>query len=398
MGFILFCLWVVAVLISIPALIYGLEIAMSFLRRSSEQPVGERPAAAIIVPAHDEEGGIRETVQGIRKQMRAGDRLLVVADNCRDRTAEIARDAGAEVVERFDDVLRGKGYALDAGLRTMALANLPYVVFIDADCWLEEGALDALLEASHQRNGAVQGVNLMIAPPDADIKMRVAELAFLIKNKVRPLGLARLGLGCHLTGSAMAIPTPLINQATVANGNLVEDMKLGLDLAEMGRLPTFCEGSRVFSYFPHTKKGRTTQRQRWESGHLALIAKALRHLAAPGILARPKAVLFILDLVIPPLSLLLVLLTLSMLAILAVTVSLGLSHGPVLLLGASLLWFLAMTIVAWLGYGLTVLPVRSALQVVPYIFGKLPLYLATLRGRRELAWIRTDRSKEQDRA
>ncbi|MFP5078562.1 glycosyltransferase family 2 protein [Rhizobium sp. YIM 134829] len=387
-----------AIVISVPAVMYGLEIALSFLRATPPVHARERPATAIIVPAHDEESGIRDTVLGIRSQMRPGDRLLVVADNCRDRTAAIAREAGAEVVERHDDLLRGKGYALDAGIRAMETANLPYVVFIDADCWLDPDALDELLHAADRRGGAVQGVNLMIAPAGADIKMRVAELAFRIKNKVRPLGLARMGLGCHLTGSAMAVPFPLIRQATVANGNLVEDMKLGLDLAAMGRLPTFCESARVFSYFPHTKRGTATQRQRWESGHLALIAKALRTLTTPGILLRPRSVLFILDLVIPPLSLLLMILSLATIGVGLLTALLGLPLGPLLLLAGSLVWFLAMTVVAWIGYGLSVLPLRSALQVFPYIFGKLPLYVATLLGRKQQTWIRTDRSKGQDKA
>lgn len=396
MDILLFLLWCAAIAIALPTAFYGIEIAMSSSPKRTGQSAAARPPATIIVPAHNEEAGIRETVSGIISQMLPLDRLIVIADNCTDATAEIARLAGAEVVERHNPDLRGKGYALDAGLRAIEHNPPPFVVFIDADCSLKPDALDALVLASSDRNGAVQGVNLMIAPPGADIKIRIAELAFLIKNQVRPMGLARMGLGCHLTGTAMALPWPLIQTATVANDNLVEDMKLGLDLAALGHMPTFCEASEVYSYFPHSKAGTETQRRRWESGHLALIKTALRTVFTRQILNHPKSIFFALDLLIPPLSLLLMVLTAASVTMFALTFSLGLPTGPLTLTALALAWFLAMTIVAWTRYGLKALPLRSALQIFPYVVGKIPIYIATFRGKKEPLWIRTDRSKEQN--
>jgi cellulose synthase/poly-beta-1,6-N-acetylglucosamine synthase-like glycosyltransferase len=78
-----------------------------------------RPSIAVLIPAHDEASGIGPTLASVRAQTRPGDRVLVVADNCTDRTAEVARAGGADVVERFDAVRRGKGYALDAGVRAL---------------------------------------------------------------------------------------------------------------------------------------------------------------------------------------------------------------------------------------------------------------------------------------
>ena len=68
----------------------------------------------------------------------------MVADNCTDDTAAIARAAGAEVIERQNATLRGKGYALDAGIRHLT-ANPPAVVIIvDADCLVAGGTIDLL--------------------------------------------------------------------------------------------------------------------------------------------------------------------------------------------------------------------------------------------------------------
>ena len=96
-----------------------------------------RSRLAVLVPAHDEGAVLLQTIADIQMQLRPGDRLLVVADNCADDTAGIARAAGAEVVERHDPDKRGKGYALDFGIRHLALDPPEVVIIIDADCRLK---------------------------------------------------------------------------------------------------------------------------------------------------------------------------------------------------------------------------------------------------------------------
>src|SRR5262249_30591342 len=67
---------------------------------------------AVLVPAHNESRALLPTLADINAQLRAADRLVVVADNCTDDTAAVAGAAGADVVERLDLVKHGKGYAL----------------------------------------------------------------------------------------------------------------------------------------------------------------------------------------------------------------------------------------------------------------------------------------------
>ena len=76
--------------------------------------------------------------------MLEGDRLLVVADNCSDDTAALARTAGAEVVERSNAQQRGKGYALDFGVRHLASAAPDVMIIVDADCQVGEGSIERL--------------------------------------------------------------------------------------------------------------------------------------------------------------------------------------------------------------------------------------------------------------
>ncbi|MGB8698465.1 MAG: glycosyltransferase family 2 protein, partial [Thermosynechococcaceae cyanobacterium] len=106
--------------------------------------VAPRPPLAVLIPARNEEADIGATVKSILPQLNPGDRLLVVADHCSDHTAAVAQDAGATVLEHNDPIRRGKGYALEVGLKALATTPPAIVIFIDADCEIEAGSLDAL--------------------------------------------------------------------------------------------------------------------------------------------------------------------------------------------------------------------------------------------------------------
>lgn len=124
----------------LPVLLLLVQVLMACLPARA-QPLGNnaRPQVAVLVPAHDEASLIGATLASIAPQLRPGDRLLVVADNCTDDTAQLAREAGAEVVERRDARLRGKGYALDFGVRHLASQPPEVVIVVDADCQVGEG-------------------------------------------------------------------------------------------------------------------------------------------------------------------------------------------------------------------------------------------------------------------
>ena len=70
---------------------------------------------AVVVSARNEEGVIGELLESLNRQNYPKELLdlYVVADNCTDDTAGAARRAGAFVYERFDQLHKGKGYAMD---------------------------------------------------------------------------------------------------------------------------------------------------------------------------------------------------------------------------------------------------------------------------------------------
>jgi cellulose synthase/poly-beta-1,6-N-acetylglucosamine synthase-like glycosyltransferase len=119
---------------------------------------------AVVVPAHNESIDLLPTLADIKAQLRAGDRLLVVADNCSDDTVAVAVAADAGVVVRNDSVKKGKGYALDFGLRHLGTDPPDVVIIVDADCRLADTAIDRLTAACALTNRPVQALDLMTSP------------------------------------------------------------------------------------------------------------------------------------------------------------------------------------------------------------------------------------------
>lgn len=355
---------------------------------------GTRHRAAVMIPAHNESTGLLQTLSDIKPQLRPGDRLLVIADNCTDDTAALARTAGAEVVERHDPENVGKGYALDFGICHLARDPPEVVVMIDADCRLEIGAISHLVVASATRGRPAQGLYLIKQSVGSPIDHRVAEFAFKLKNWVRPLGREALRWPCQLAGSCMAFPWDTIRSVDLATGQLVEDVTLGLHLTRGGYPPFFLPCAAATSSFPLTKVGTRTQRQRWEHGHIAVIMKTIPKFILEAIVERNWPLLQLaLDLAIPPLTMF-GLLLIGSLAVTALGLLVGTSPLPLLINASSILIFACAVSSAWWLYGRDIVPARAIFSLGFYLVNKIPLYTRALARSPTLRWIRTDRRKD----
>ena len=389
-----FLLVVLAGLLAIPVIVFCIEILAAIALPQQEFSLVKRQRIAVLVPAHNESKGMLGTLDDIKAQLCSGDRLLVVADNCTDDTAAVAEVAGAEVTERLDLAKIGKGYALDWGLRHLSVDPPEIVIVVDADCRLATNALDQLAMACATTRRPVQALYLMTAPDEPSINYRVAMFAFRVKNWARPLGLRALNLPCQLMGTGMAFPWECISSANLATGAAVEDLKLGLDLARAGHPPLFCPSAGINSQFPSSIKGTKSQRERWEQGHIGMIATVMPRLYES--LTRRNFRLFILtlDMAVPPLTLLGMLLC-SMLLISLVGVLFGLSSTSLIVSATSLLAYFAAVALCWLKFGRDILPLKSIASVAFYVLGKLPLYRQILSRGGSSHWIRTDREKSK---
>ena len=385
-----------AISVLLPAVVLFTEIVPAVTRVPVAARVqGERGRIAVLIPAHNESRTIAPALRSILPQLSRADRLLVVADNCSDDTAAIAAAEGAEVIERSDVVHRGKGYALDFGVRHLESNAPDIVLIIDADCEVSQGSIDQLARLCAETARPVQATYLMHAGKDAGPTMRIAEFAWLVKNRVRPQGLHRLGLPCQLMGSGMAFPWPTINAATLATGHIVEDLKLGLDLARAGAPPLFCPEARVSSNFPTSAPGVRAQRTRWEHGHLSVILSEAPRLLVESLKSRdPNLLAMALDLCVPPLALL-ILAVGALWALSAIYYFLTHAILPLAATTIAAVQIVASVLLSWAAYGRQTISFGDLLLGFLYPLRKISLYFKFMFAR-QMEWVRSKRDGDRD--
>ena len=396
---------VLLALAALPLLLPAFSLLVLTLAASRRPAAAERPEpiredaprVAILVPAHNESTHVLPTIACLLAELGPRDRLLVVADNCSDDTAALARSAGAEVIERSHAELRGKGYALAFGVDHLRADPPDVVLVVDADCVVSRDAVATIARACLRCGKPVQMLDLMTAGAGAGLRLRVLEFAMVMKNLVRPLGSFRLGRACHLMGTGMALPWPLAATAELATGHVAEDMQLGIELTKAGYAPQFLPHVRVSSAFVQDTGLARVQKSRWEHGHLATLIEELPGLLRAA-LARcdPALAVLAMDLMIPPVAFYFLLLA----AVLAGSL-LAAWIWPVFRATAAICALggssFALAIgLAWLRFGRDLLTARELLGLPLYALWKLPVYVAYFVGKRS-GWVRTRRDAEVER-
>jgi len=383
-------------LLSVPVAVLLIEVIAALkaprLEPFEVQELNIEKRVAVIVPAHNESSGLVPTLQDIKAQLGIGDRLVVVADNCTDDTAAVAAASGAEVIVRNEPVRIGKGFAMGWGITHLRQDPPDFVLFVDADCRLDADLIEGLKRVCQGVGRPVQALFLMRSAENSPVNHSFAAFAWILKNWVRPVGLRNLHCPVQLMGTGMMFPWNAINAAPLASSHLVEDLKLGLDLAKAGQAPYFFPFVKVTSVFPTSAKGTESQRQRWVQGHLATIGKFVPRLLTAGLMRGDlNVVVLALDLLVPPLSLL-ALLIVGTMALTSLVALLGGPWLPSLIAGGNLVGFALSVLVAWLKFGREAFPAHEALSLGSFALKKIRLYSRMLRGRTASQWIRTDRS------
>jgi cellulose synthase/poly-beta-1,6-N-acetylglucosamine synthase-like glycosyltransferase len=348
--------------------------------------------AMIVVPAHDEQAIIEESLRLLRERC-GGAAILVVADNCTDSTADIARGSGVDVIERADPQHRGKGFALDFARLKLRSDPPDVVIVMDADCIPEPDAIERLIAACAATKRPCQGTYLQKPAEPRSPRLQLSTFAFFIKNVIRQRALLRLTGRIHLLGTGMALPWAAFDGSNLATGNIVEDLDLGLELADAGYPALLIEDAVVWSN-PAAEESTLDQRRRWEGGYLqsakkrgpALIIRSLGR-------ADPRSLWAAISLFIPPVAML-VTLDLVALAIGSLVVSLtAAAASPVLALAAALSIAALAILFAWLGGGSRFITFGGLARVPVYLIWKIPMYLGFVRRGAPKDWVRTSRDE-----
>jgi cellulose synthase/poly-beta-1,6-N-acetylglucosamine synthase-like glycosyltransferase len=349
----------------------------------------------VIVPAHNEAEGIRQTVSNLQQlNWPAGQfRVVVIADNCTDATAGVAREAGATVIERHDPLNRGKGYALDFIFRWSRAAGLAQaVVVVDADSRTSANLLEAFAARLESGSHAVQA-HYGVLNASASWRTRLMAIALGAIHKVRSRTRERLGLSCGIRGNGWCVTHALLDQIPYKAYSLVEDVEFGVDLGLAGYRVAYCDEAHVDGEMVTTESAARSQRQRWEGGRFRLIRSRVpallrRALSAPSLVCLDLAI----DLLILPLSYI----VLSVVAMLAVAIALLLISGSALyasLVGLALIDCVALAAYVGRGWALSGVGMQGLwdfLRVPGFIFWKLVLMIS---GPKTTAWIRTRRER-----
>lgn len=358
-------------------------IAGIFPSRSTDRTSAPHRDIAFLVPAHNEEAVVGETIRDL-KDKEPESRILVVADNCSDQTAAVARDAGAEVVERFDADRRGKGFALAFGREHLASNPPEIVMIVDADCRVAEGFSATMGAAISAKGKPVQASNLFRPDLGLPTTLQVSNFAMLVKNLFRMRGMHRLGGTVALLGTGMGFPWSDFERLQLATEDATEDLKLTVDLLSRKGSVAFEGRAQVWSS-AETVEDTVDQRKRWEHGFLRHSLRYAIPVLAKGIFAFSRSRLALgLHLLVPPLALLMVLSLAS--ALLALLLHLaGGSIYPVAALGAAIAMAGIVLGIAWLLKGREYLSLKALLLLPVYVLWKVPIYLGFIT-KRESSW------------
>jgi cellulose synthase/poly-beta-1,6-N-acetylglucosamine synthase-like glycosyltransferase len=295
-------------ILSVPILgasAYLLVLALFSGRRPSRHGDGPRRRFVIIVPAHDEAGGIGPTLSSLHAldypiELR---RIRAIADNCTDDTAAVAATAGAEVWERRDPGARGKGHALAfAFARTLEEGWADGLVVVDADTTVSPNLLECFSAALNSGGRCLQA-EYGVRNPDASWRTRLMTLSFALFHNLRSNARDRLGLSVGLRGNGMCFARDLLRAVPYDAFSLVEDLEYGIRLGLHGERVQYVGEAKVVGDMGESEATSRSQRRRWEGGRLTMVRTYTLPLLRRALTKLdPVPADLALDLLVPPLG------------------------------------------------------------------------------------------------
>jgi cellulose synthase/poly-beta-1,6-N-acetylglucosamine synthase-like glycosyltransferase len=344
-----------------------------------------------LLPAHNEERLLPGLLENVR-QLEYPSSLYavhVVADNCTDRTAAVARAGGAVVHERFDTTQIGKGYALQWLLQRIWASGEPHdaVIVLDADSVVSSNFL-TIMDARMARGERAIQAYYAVRDPEQSWSASLRSVALAALHYPRPQGRSVLGGSTGLKGNGMVFARDIAMQHPWPV-SLTEDIEYHMALIMAGERVMFAPDAVVWAEMPGTLAASHTQNVRWERGRMEMIRRYVPELLAAA-LRRRSFLLFdaAIEQLIPPFSIL---------AMAGVAVLFGaLLLGSMLGMGLAIFILAGQAVYVLNGLMLAGVPrkVYQALLYAPlFIVWKLWLYVRVLLGFDRGGWVRTARNE-----
>ena len=264
--------------------LYQILVSICSLVKLKDKPllVNKKHKFMAIIPAHNEETVIGNLIESLKKQDYPKELLdiYVIADNCTDNTAKIAKDAGAIVYERYDETKKTKGFAMQWFLNKKIEENADYDAFcvFDADNIVTPSFFENMNKKLCQGEEIVQGYRDIKNPTDSWIASGYA-IFYWTMNRFYHLARYNLGLSPLINGTGFMVKFDIIRKEGWDTKTLTEDIEFSLKSIAKGRKLGWAIDAKVYDEQPNEFKQSWSQRSRWTVGHLQCMKYYTKDLA-----------------------------------------------------------------------------------------------------------------------
>ena len=264
--------------------LYQIMVSLCSLVKLKDKPlkIKKDHRFMAIIPAHNEEAVVANLIESLKKQTYNRDLydIYVIADNCTDNTAKVAKQAGAIVYERFDETKKTKGYALNWFLQQKIKENAPYdALFIfDADNIVDKDFIKNMNKKLCQGEDVVQGYRDIKNPSDNWISSGYA-LFYWTMHRFYHLARYNLGLSPLLNGTGFMVKFDVIKPQGWDTVTLTEDIEFSLKRIIAGKKLGWATDAICYDEQPTGFKQSWSQRSRWTVGHMQCIKEYTKSLA-----------------------------------------------------------------------------------------------------------------------
>ncbi|MBO6232874.1 MAG: glycosyltransferase family 2 protein [Clostridia bacterium] len=264
--------------------IYQIGISLCSLVKLKDKPlkIKKDHRFMAIIPAHNEEAVIANLVESLKNQNYNKELydIYVIADNCTDNTAKVAKEAGAIVYERFDELKKTKGYALDWFLQQKIKEDAPYDAFFifDADNIVDKNFIKNMNKKLCQGEDVVQGYRDIKNPTDSWITAGYA-IFYWTMHRFYHLARYNIGLSPLLNGTGFMVRFDVVKPQGWDTVTLTEDIEFSLKRIIAGKKLGWATDAIVYDEQPVGFKQSWSQRSRWTVGHIQCISKYTKPLA-----------------------------------------------------------------------------------------------------------------------
>ena len=264
--------------------LYQFIISLCSFVKIKEKPLKEdkQHRFMTIIPAHNEEKVVVNLIESLKKLDYPKDLydIYVIADNCTDKTAEVAKKAGSIVYERFDEAHKTKGHALQWFLAQKIEEDAPYDAFciFDADNIVDENFLKVMNKKLCQGEEVVQGYKDIKHPSDSWVSAGYA-IFYWTMHRFYHLARYNIGLSPLMNGTGFMVKFDVIKPQGWNTKTLTEDIEFSLKRIIEGKKLGWARDAIVYDEQPVGFKQSWTQRSRWTVGHMQCLKEYTKPLA-----------------------------------------------------------------------------------------------------------------------